>query len=215
MSYFDVFLMIILVIILVAKLHGFGSYNVINIHSFDYHVLDKYKNTEGEAAKRLSNVYEKILKFLQHERIKYRVGLTTEEISKLGPGPNPMIAGHDAKSIVENMIYNFNPEKIYENDPNNLTGSTSYTVQKGREMYLCIRNKDGSFVDDNTLMFVVLHELSHIGAYWTVGHTPDFWTVFAFVLKDAIETGIYSYVDYSKEPVKYCGMTITTSPYRP
>lgn len=211
----DTVVLLILIVISVVLYYGIGAYEVKKVHGFDYHVLGKYENTQNEAASRLADVYERVLKFLDHERVKYRVGLTDEEVRILGPGPNPMIAGHDARSIVEHMIRNFNPERIYENDPNNLTGSTSYTVQKGQEMYLCIRQKDGSFVPMNTLMFVVLHELSHIGAYWTVGHTNEFWDVFAFVLADAIEADVYKYVDYSKNPVNYCGMKITTSPYKP
>lgn len=214
MSIESIFILILIVIIIV-NIYWAQNYDVINIDGDKYHVLSEYPTSRDDAAKILSVVHDRIVKFMEYEQIKYRVGLTTEEIEKLGPGPDPEIAGHSAKKIIEAMLYSFNPEKVYENDPNNLSGSTSYTVQKGREMYVCLRNKDGSFVDINTLMFVILHELSHIGAYWTFGHTDDFWTTFAFVLQDAIEAGVYKYVDYTKDPVDYCGLKIQSTPYRP
>lgn len=212
---FEVVILIIIVLIILYHIFGLADYNTINFNEHEYHVLNKYPDSSKEAARRLADAHEKIINFLEYERIKYRVGLTDEEIKKLGPGNSEVIAEHSASSIIENMIKSFNPERVYENDPNNLSGSTSYTVQKGKEMYICLRNKDGGFVDQNTLMFVILHEMSHIGAYWTIDHTPDFWRVFAFVLRDAIEAGIYDYVDYSKNPVNYCGIKITVSPYNP
>jgi len=211
----EVVLIIILILIIVINIYWARSYDTININGDQYHVLNEYPTSRDDAAKILSIVHERIIKFTEYEQTKYRVGLTKEETSKLGPGPNPEVAGHEAKKIIEAILYSFNPERVYENNPNNLTGSTSYTVQKGREMYVCLRNKDGSFVDINTLMFVILHEISHIGAYWTFGHTSDFWTVFAFVLQDAIEAGVYTYVDYTKSPVDYCGLKIQSTPYRP
>jgi len=209
-------LIAILIVIIIVNIYWAQNYDVININGDKYHVLSEYPTSRDDAAKILSVVHDRIVKFMDYERVKYRVGLTKEETDKLGPGPNPdVVATYDAKSVIDAMLYSFNPEKVFENDPNNMSGSTSYTVQKGREMYVCLRNKDGSFVDINTLMFVILHEMSHIGAYWTFGHTDDFWTVFAFVLQDAIEAGVYKYVDYTKEPVDYCGLKIQSTPYRP
>lgn len=213
--YLDIIAILVLVLVLIVNFYGPFNYDTIMINGEQYHVLSEYPTSRDEAAKILSVVHDRILRFVDYERVKYRVGLTKEELQKLGPGPDPEIAGHHAKKIIEAISWSFNPEKVYENDPNNISGSTSYTVQKGREMYVCLRNKDGSFVDINTLMFVILHEISHIGAYWTFGHTDDFWTVFAFILKDAIEAGVYKYVDYSKYPVNYCGLEIKSSPYRP
>lgn len=212
---FEAIVLIIVILVVLYKLFGQFDYNTIEFSGHEYHVLEKYHDSKKEAARRLADSHEKILSLLDYFRVKYRVGLTDEEIKKLGPGPQEIIAGHSAQSIIENMLHSFNPERVYENDPNNISGSTSYTVQKGKEMYICLRNKDGSFVDQNTLMFVILHEMSHIGAYWTIDHTPDFWKVFAFVLKNAIEAGVYYYVDYSKNPVDYCGIKITVSPYSP
>ena len=108
---------------------------------------------------------------------------------------------------------------IKKYDPNNITESsasskyTSYSVNKGEKIVLCIRSRDDNakLIDLNTLMFVALHELAHIMTL-SIGHTDEFWTNFKFLLKKAIELNIYKEVDYSKYPKKYCGITITDSP---
>ena len=47
----------------------------------------------------------------------------------------------------------------------------------------------------------------------SIGHKKEFWQNFKFLLKNAIQMGIYTPVDYKKSPKKYCGMTITDNPY--
>ena len=61
-------------------------------------------------------------------------------------------------------------------------------------------------------MFVALHELTHIGTK-DIGHTPQYWKNFKFILENAVMQGIYDPIDYKKEPQNYCGMTITDNPY--
>jgi len=217
----NLYLALITAIIIICLLYyaGFFSYDRVTVAGFDYHVLRSYDD-ESEAAQRLAEVYSRVLKFLDYERVKYRVGLTKEEVDKLGPGALSYVTSTSGKKysstdIIDHIIYYFNPEKVYENDPNNISGSTSYTIQKGREMYVCLRQKNGTFVDMNTMMFVVIHEIAHIGAYWTFGHPRDFWSTFGLLLRDAIDSGVYKYDDYRQSPKKYCSITITSSPYNP
>ena len=109
------------------------------------------------------------------------------------------------------MIERFKPENMSENDIHD--DSTSYSENKGERIVVCIREKRPPypFVDDNTIMFVILHELAHLMTT-TVGHTPEFWTNFKNILHDASAVGIYTPTNYSKNPTSYCGMTITDSP---
>ena len=60
-------------------------------------------------------------------------------------------------------------------------------------------------------MFVAIHELAHIMTDET-GHTPKFWNNMKYLLLEASSIGIYSPVDYSNNPVMYCGMKIDSSP---
>lgn len=93
---------------------------------------------------------------------------------------------------------------------------TSYSVNKGEKIFFCIRAKDEGMqlVDENTLTFVALHELAHVMTR-SVGHTKEFWNNFKYLLRHAIKNGVYSYQKFSENPKKYCGMTITDTPYTP
>lgn len=112
---------------------------------------------------------------------------------------------------VKVMVERFNPQNMSENDLDSDT--TSYSENKGEKIVVCIRDKapPHSFVDKNTVMFVILHEMAHLMTT-TVGHTPEFWTNFKRILHDAVQCGIYTPVNYSKNPTGYCGMQITDSP---
>jgi hypothetical protein len=112
---------------------------------------------------------------------------------------------------VQTMVNRFNPKNMMENSLDD--DSTSYSENKGEKIVICLRDKTvgAPFVDSNTVMFVVLHEMAHLMTT-TVGHTPEFWANFRRILHDAVQAGIYQSTNYSKNPVTYCGMTITDSP---
>ena len=104
-------------------------------------------------------------------------------------------------------------------DPNNLTENTpggkytAYSVNKGEQLSLCLRNvKDNTFIDNNTIYFVAIHELAHIMTD-EIGHTPKFWSNMKYLLHKAHEIGVYNPVDYKKKPVDYCGQEINSTPY--
>jgi hypothetical protein len=112
---------------------------------------------------------------------------------------------------VKVMVERFKPENMCENDIQD--DSTSYSENKGEKIVVCLRNKtDGyPFVDTNTVMFVILHEIAHLMTT-TIGHTPEFWANFRRILQDASKVGIYTPVNYAREPTGYCGMTISDTP---
>ena len=56
-----------------------------------------------------------------------------------------------------------------------------------------------------------LHEMAHIGTS-SIGHTPEFWNNFAWVLEQAEAMNLYKYQDFAAHPVEYCGVQITDSP---
>jgi len=112
---------------------------------------------------------------------------------------------------VKTMIERFNPDNMCENDVNST--STSYSENKGDRIVICLRSKEKPYplVDENTVMFVVLHEMAHLMTT-TIGHTPEFWANFRRILNDAVGVGIYQTVNYARSPTEYCGMTIADSP---
>lgn len=96
---------------------------------------------------------------------------------------------------------------LVENGPH--SKYTSYTINKGDLMALCLRSgKSGKLHDLNLIMYVVIHELAHI-ACPDINHTPLFKKIFVFFLKVSMDIGIYQKVEYDINPHEYCGMVIT------
>lgn len=109
------------------------------------------------------------------------------------------------------IIQNFNPNVISEGSEN--AKYTSYSVNKGEKIVFCLRSRDNSnrLMDLNTMTFVALHELAHVGSE-TIGHDEIFWNNFKWLLEHAIKVGIYQDQDFQSNPVEYCGIKITDSP---
>ena len=108
------------------------------------------------------------------------------------------------------LTKNYKPENVSEAVRN--TKNTSYSVNKGEKVVLCIRSKKDHRIEElNTLMFVTIHEMGHLASK-TVGHNDEFWTNFKFLLEESIKIGIYKKVNYSEKPKDYCGIKITDSP---
>lgn len=94
---------------------------------------------------------------------------------------------------------------------NNRSNSTSYTINKGDQMVFCIRSKNTNKIHDiNVIMYVALHEISHIASP-EYGHTELFKKIFVFFVDEASKMGIYKKIDYSKIPTEYCGIMISES----
>ena len=109
----------------------------------------------------------------------------------------------------------FNPQKINETLPTSKL--TAYSENKGEKIAFCLnRTKspnetETTLIDVETLTFVAYHELTHVMCK-SYGHTNEFWENFKFVLENAKSAGLYDSIDYKKNPVKYCGMTISDNP---
>ena len=117
------------------------------------------------------------------------------------------------KPNIRRLVKKFNPNKIMETLPT--SEYTAYSENKGKKLAFCLnkqKNNNNNLIDENTLMFVAIHEMSHI-ATESIGHNKEFWDNFKFLLKEAKEAGIYNVVDYSTHNEEYCGMTITDNPY--
>jgi len=112
---------------------------------------------------------------------------------------------------VQLLVNRFNPDVLSESLPN--TSYTSYSVDKGKKIVFCLRSKDEKqqLIDMNTIMFVAIHELAHIMTK-SIGHTEEFWDNMRYLLKVGIKIGVYQKVDYSKNPVQYCGISISSTP---
>ena len=97
------------------------------------------------------------------------------------------------KDKITNVFDNFKKIKVYKST------STSYTINK-KKIYMCLKDKEGNYYDDNTLIYVLLHEYSHT-LCTDIGHTEQFDKIFKEVLQKAIHYGIY---DGSEPKSDYC-----------
>ncbi len=175
----------IIFIYLLYQYHYYSNIETIvsKIDNRNYDV--QIKDDSAEAADLIAKVREKLLLLVNH-----------------------MFKSFPSNPKVMRLKKNFNPDVLKEGIDN--PSYTSYTVNKGEEIILCLRT-DGKLVDINVLTFVCIHELSHIGNE-TIGHDDAFWEFFKELLIEAINIGVYIKYDYKKSPVKYCGMMITDSP---
>ena len=120
--------------------------------------------------------------------------------------------GNKYTDNIYSLVRNYNEKVIAENLPFG-TVNTSYVLNKGDAIRICLRDPITKKIHDfDTLLFVNLHELSHIfDTGW--GHEKDFWNGFKVILENAKEIGVYDPVDFRKYPHRYCGMVINSNPY--
>ena len=106
---------------------------------------------------------------------------------------------YPTRENVKRLTSKFNPKKIMETLPT--SKFTAYSENKGEKLAFCTTTtKEGSkLIDENTLTFVALHEISHI-ATESIGHKKEFWENFKFILKNAVSLGLYEPKDYKKKP---------------
>jgi hypothetical protein len=88
---------------------------------------------------------------------------------------------------------------------------TSYSVNKGEELFLCIRSKKTNEIHDiNDLLYVAIHEIAHIGCP-EIGHTNLFFKINLYLLKKAVEFNLYKYDNYNNKPKEYCGINLNNT----
>ena len=177
----------------VKKLFGLGQYQVINVKSNidgkEYLVRDL--PDKQQAADLLAKVRIKLNNLKVHLEMKYP--------------DKPQV-----KQLIKN--YRDDHRRFFEATPD--AEFTSYSVNKGESIHLCLRQReknDESLVNEDIMVFVSIHEMGHILTE-SLGHGPDFWNNFAWILKEAESIGIYKHQDFKAHPVKYCGMSITDEP---
>jgi len=120
---------------------------------------------------------------------------------------------HPDNEVAKRLKRGFNPQKIMETLPT--SEYTAYSENKGEKLAFClnrVKKNNDDLIGEHTLMFVALHELSHIGTE-SIGHQPDFWANFKFILENAKAAGLHDPADYKESPAEYCGMRIRDNPY--
>jgi hypothetical protein len=206
----------------------------------NYNVHREYNDTKA-AAVILQKLTEKTDILIEHLKNKYlqendssgvdpskNNRIDVIQSSELFPTSSPSYENLYASSMtsvavrefiqerVEQLMRNYSSDRIYEISPLNSAGVTSYAEDK-KTLILCLRKKEpntrGEYElhDVDLLVFVLLHELSHMAcACWQ--HPTQFWELFKFMLMNASEAGIYTPVDFNKYPTTYCGLRLSYNP---
>ena len=150
-------------------------------------------------------------------RERSKLELAADKLAKVNQNMKSLVEhcknNFNSEERIKRLTEGFNPKKITETLPT--SEFTAYSENKGEKIAFCLdteKNNKGRLIDLNTLTFVAIHELSHV-ATKSVGHTPEFWANFKFLLQEAEKINIYKPIDYSKNPKKYCGMEINDNPY--
>ena len=183
--------LIILASIVIVSYFAYTTYmndNLIKIKSTvdnnEYFVQDK--DDAAEAANLIAQIRKNLILLVEH-----------------------LIKSHPPDDIrIILLKENFNPDALREVEDG--SSYTSYSINKGEKIVLCLRNKDG-LVNINTMMFVCLHELAHV-CNETIGHDAAFWDTFRWILEESINIGIYKKQKFEEHPEPYCGMIINSSP---
>jgi predicted metal-dependent hydrolase len=94
---------------------------------------------------------------------------------------------------------------------------TSYSINKGEQIVFCLRSRKllNQLHDINLMMYVCLHEISHVASpsYEPEhgNHGPIFKKVFSFILDQAEKINIYKKINFREKSEEYCGLIISDS----
>ncbi len=141
---------------------------------------------DKEAANQLLMIYKKVLPV--YNAMRLRPGFRD-------PGPLK------PSDLLESDGYRTNDSK------------TTYTFDKST-LHVCLREKSGALYSEsqvkfNRIMYVVFHEITHkLTTSWD--HTPEFWSNFHLVLKEAVRQGSYTPENFSKSNWTHCGKSTVT-----
>lgn len=78
-------------------------------------------------------------------------------------------------------------------------------------IHLCVRRADGTLENENTSIYVLIHELAHVATN-SYGHKQEFWANMRFLLELAEATKMYTYEDFDSLEVSYCGRPLSANP---
>jgi len=146
-------------------------------------------------------------------KLKESADLLANVTAKCKQLVNYMKEKYPDNATVKRLVTGYNPQKIMETLPT--SKHTAYSENKGEKIAFCLnptKEDEDNLIDEHTLMFVAIHELSHVCTK-SVGHKDEFWKNFKILLNNAKDAGIHYPKDYKRKPTNYCGMTIHDNPY--
>jgi len=185
-----IFILLIFIYIFLFQNHNQLIFINNNSHNTRFLVQNnKFKYKSSELLSKLTDKMYKLRNYLVDNSYKYK----------------------EYKKYIDLLEKGFNNNRTTISEKLPKSNYTSYSINKGEDLVFCLKNKiTNEFHDINTLMYVALHEMAHIGCP-EIGHGYLFQKIFKFLTLIAIELNLYKYQDYNTDPVEYCGMTISSS----
>jgi len=172
---------------------------VSGVDGMSYRVHPNHAGPQA-AADTLAAINKNVVLLLRHLRMKYVRGAAGD-------------ASPARRHAAERILTRYNPDNLAENSPRDPDGDTSYSLDKGAVVALCLRSRGpGEQIHDReTLMFVTIHELAHLSVD-QLQHPPAYWRAFKFLLEEAEDAGVYRSPDYALTPRMYCGIPVDYNP---
>jgi len=170
------------------------------------------KPDKQQAADILANVRARMIRLVAYVKKTNGSGGISD---KNGGGPKAAKGDEQQygsyQSRAKRLASRFNPDRISEGNED--VRYTTYTLNKGEKVVFCLRARDeDDRVHDLSMMsFVAIHELAHIASV-TEHHTPEFQANFAWLLRNAVSCGVYTFEDFKARPRRYCGIDVTDTP---
>ena len=154
-----------------------------------FSVLSKYNDSDAAAAI-FCEVHKRLLKLIDHLAQKY--GEKDERVRLLRQN-------YQHSDLVETM---------------GSTETINKTANSFDKIYIKLRKNDGEFYKFDVIMFVAIHEITHVSipGFKDSAHGSDFWRANGQMLRDASDAGIIVITDYERWPAEYDGMVIKKNP---
>lgn len=197
----SIILVLLLICIKIFYSEFFYSTKIKAVDGNKYMVLSQYHDKD-KAAELISEINIFTLKLIKELKSSYIT--------------NPDIESKDyiqGRIMTERLIHRYSSKSLRENEPVSPL-QTSYTMNKGEIIALCLREKKSGmnrFHSINELKFVLLHELAHIITV-EMDHSPLFWKNFKFLLEFCEKNDLYKSSNYEKNNKVYCGLNIEYNP---
>jgi hypothetical protein len=183
----ETFIVLVVVLIVASYIRQYyGEVEIVRSKTDGRRYIVRKLPDRQEAAEVMARINQRLIKVVSHMERKY-----------------------PKDPDVQRLVRNFNPDALSEGGME--VGFTSYSVNKGEKIVLCIRQSStDAFVDENVLTYVALHELAHLMTE-EVGHPKPFWTNFKRIASQAVAIGVYHKADFQAQPQAYCGIEIKSS----
>ena len=121
------------------------------------------------------------------DKASYIIGKIVKDLNIIAKYCKQNIRKFPKMKLYINRIYNRINGVIFR-ESSAYSPYTSYTINKGDEMVLCLRSKRTNKIHDyNILIYVAIHELGHIGCT-EIGHTKLFFKINRFFTKTSNKT---------------------------